>query len=146
MNKVNEANSYLSKLLINHVIKECQTSGATAGQVPENPISFSEPIYQSNIKSNNKFAKAGKYRESVRRHMKESGNGWSSVMEEVSSLERVLNDISELQYELKNCVRGAYSDCSTTKELSIYVKRLAQKLDEAGDDIASVQDDDDYID
>lgn len=89
-----------------------------------------------------KTSKKGKHTTESTKHMKESSDGWSDVADQ-TDLERVLNDLSQLQYEVKNCRRGAYTDCFTAQALSKYIERLATKLSDVADDIANIKEEDD---
>lgn len=89
-----------------------------------------------------KTSKKGKHTTESTKHMKESHDGWSDVADQ-TNLERVLDDLSQLQYEVKNCRRGAYTDCFTAQELSKYIERLATKLSDVADDIANIKEEDD---
>lgn len=52
--------------------------------------------------------------------------GWNE--EKVSDVNRVLQDAYDVQYELENCVRGAFTGCTTYQELGDYLKELAGRL------------------
>ena len=61
-------------------------------------------------------------------------DGWDTeTIEDVSGLMTTLESVSYLNYELKNTIRGAYSDAETYKDLGLYVKKLADELDSCGD-------------
>lgn len=53
-------------------------------------------------------------------------NGWNE--EKVSGVLEVLSDIYNLEYELKNCVRGCYTGAYTYEELQSYINQLADRL------------------
>lgn len=60
-------------------------------------------------------------------------DGWSEdILDEV---EGVLSDIEQLAYELRSCVRGAYTRCETREELSDYITNLANDLLDAAERI-----------
>ena len=70
---------------------------------------------------------------SSKNRLKESADdeedGWSEeILDEV---EGVLSDIEQLAYELRSCVRGAYTRCETREELSDYITHLAEDLMDA---------------
>lgn len=48
---------------------------------------------------------------------------WYDVME-------TLDELARVQYELKNCVKGAYTYCETDEQLADHIKKLAEKLAE----------------
>lgn len=57
-------------------------------------------------------------------------DGWNE--EQLGGVLSVLDDLYEISYELKNCVRGCYTGAHTYEELQSYIKRKAQQLvDEA---------------
>lgn len=53
-------------------------------------------------------------------------DGWNES--KLEGVLRVLDDIYDLQYELKNCVRGCYTRAHTYKELQEYINNLADSL------------------
>lgn len=60
-------------------------------------------------------------------------DGWSEeILDEV---EGVISDIEQLAYELRSCVRGAYTNCKTREELSDYITHLAEDLMDAAERI-----------
>ena len=68
-------------------------------------------------------------------------DGWASVY----GLKDTLDLIYNLTYELERCVRGVYTGAKTWKDLSDYIKELAQDLSDAADEMAGkpeVADDD----
>ena len=69
----------------------------------------------------------------------ESMEGWDD-WEEIEGLEDALYSIEDLAYELRNCVRGANTNCKTWAELSKYVVSLADALRGAGEDLKYKQD------
>lgn len=62
----------------------------------------------------------------------EDSDGWEG-WEDITDLEDAIDDIEQLAYELRSCVRGAYTGCNTWGELSEYIKGLANNLEAAGD-------------
>ena len=61
-------------------------------------------------------------------------DGWDTeTIEDVSGLMTTLESVSYLNYELKNTIRGAYSNAKTYKDLGLYVKNLADELTSCGD-------------
>lgn len=69
-------------------------------------------------------------------------DGWDG-WENVEGLEETLDSVEALTYELRSLVRGARTRCKTWSELSDYVKRLADDLSTAGENIAYLDDDSD---
>ena len=77
--------------------------------------------------------------------------GWNNG--NVYNVLEVTDKVYDLAYELKNCVRGAYTGCETYEDLQEYIRRLARELEEAADmmeltdDVCDVCDEcDDYDD
>ena len=67
----------------------------------------------------------------VKKALNESNDGWNDILSEFPEIEEVLSDIYDLQYELKNCVRGAYTNCDTYDELAQHMHELADALHDA---------------
>lgn len=67
-------------------------------------------------------------------------DGWN-LEEKMSELNCTLEDIESLIYELKNCVRGCYTGCTTYKELGEYIQELGQKLADEGDFVSEMEED-----
>lgn len=57
--------------------------------------------------------------------------GWNNG--NVYNVLEVTDKIYDLAYELKNCVRGAYTCCETYEDLQEYIRSLARELEEAAD-------------
>lgn len=57
-----------------------------------------------------------------------SDDGWDE--NELYDLIEVLEDIYNLQYEVKNSVRGAYTNATTYAELADHIEDLASRLEE----------------
>lgn len=72
----------------------------------------------------------------------ESMEGWDR-WDEIEGLESVLEDIENLAYELRNCIRGSGTRCKTWQELSKYVMNLADDLRYAGENIKYMKDEED---
>lgn len=64
-------------------------------------------------------------------------DGWE-LEDTESGLLDVINDLERVAYELKNCIRGAYTKCTTYKELAIYLKNKAEELDYEADALMSL--------
>jgi len=60
-------------------------------------------------------------------------DGWNK--DELYRLTTALEEAQALSYEINNCVRGCYSGARTYEELKAYVEKLANKFQEAADDI-----------
>lgn len=65
-------------------------------------------------------------------------DGWSEEVQE--TLEDVFTDLERLMYEVRNCVRGAYTHANTNDELSDYTKELAEELGSVADYLCDCED------
>jgi hypothetical protein len=54
-------------------------------------------------------------------------------------LSYVLAAISDLDYEIKHCVRGGNTGCKTYEELGDYIISLGEQLSEAGEDVKYIR-------
>ena len=63
-------------------------------------------------------------------------DGWDE--NELYDLIEVLDDIYNLQYEVKHCVRGAYTNATTYTELADYIEDLASRLEESASYVREV--------
>lgn len=63
----------------------------------------------------------------------ESRDGWNDDDDDLYELMEVLEEIYNLQYELKHCVRGAYTNCETYAEIGEHIQRLGERLIEQGE-------------
>lgn len=61
--------------------------------------------------------------------MKED-TGWG--LDNHTELNDVLTDISDMRYEILNCVRGCLTGCHIYKELGQYMCELSDKLEDIG--------------
>ena len=68
-------------------------------------------------------------------------DGWNE--DKVYEVLTVTDDIYSLAYELKNCIRGCYTGAHSYWELSNYICRLAERLQEAGENLADELEDED---
>ena len=69
--------------------------------------------------------------------------GWNKG--NVYNILEVTDKVYDLAYELKNCVRGAYTSCETYEDLQEYIRRLAHEFEEAADMMELTDDEcDDY--
>lgn len=67
------------------------------------------------------------------------GDGWSETVSRI--LYKPLAEAEDLIYEVQqndSISRGSYTNCETNKELSQYLKDLAEKLTDAADKIAAL--------
>ena len=63
----------------------------------------------------------------VKKALNEStGDGWD--LGDLDQLEEAFNEIERFMYEVRNCVRGAYSDCYTYAELAEKLRNIAESL------------------
>jgi len=56
-------------------------------------------------------------------------NGWN--LDEFDELNDVFGDIYDAKYEIENCIRGCYTNCSTYEELADYLDELGDRLQTA---------------
>jgi hypothetical protein len=57
--------------------------------------------------------------------------GWNEEVKEL--LREPFEKMSEMQYEIESCVKGAYTNANTPAELSFKLHQLAEQLMEASD-------------
>lgn len=70
----------------------------------------------------------------VKKVLNESAaDGWD--LGDLDQLEEAFNEIERFMYEVRNCVRGAYSDCYTYAELAEKLRNIAESLAMAADEI-----------
>lgn len=70
----------------------------------------------------------------VKKALNESAaDGWD--LGDLDQLEEAFNEIERFMYEVRNCVRGAYSDCYTYAELAEKLRNIAESLAMAADEI-----------
>ena len=73
----------------------------------------------------------------VKKVLNESaGDGWD--LDDVSSLEEALEEIESFMYEVRNCQRGAYTDCYTYAELAEKLRNISDSLSMAADEIENI--------
>lgn len=65
-------------------------------------------------------------------------DGWSEEVRDC--LEDVFSDLEKLMYEVRNCVRGCYTNANTNEELADYVAGLADRLASVADDLPNCED------
>ena len=61
-------------------------------------------------------------------------DGWN-LEGQVWPVDEVFGQLEELMYEVRNCVRGSYTGCKTYPELADYMRRLADNLKQAAEDV-----------
>ena len=64
-------------------------------------------------------------------------DGWSEEVRDC--LEDVFSDLERLMYEVRNCVRGCYTNANTNEELAEYVQSLAGELGSVADDLPNCE-------
>lgn len=67
----------------------------------------------------------------------EEEDGWYSIPE---SLTDFFDKFDELEYEVKNCVKGCNTGCKSYGALAEYISDLAEELSSIADDVQSVDD------
>ena len=60
--------------------------------------------------------------------------GWK-LAGHVWPVDEVFEELEGLMYEVRNCVRGSYTGCKTYPELADYMRKLADKLSQAAEDV-----------
>lgn len=53
-------------------------------------------------------------------------DGWSEEVQE--TLEGVFSNLESLMYEVRNCIRGSFTQANTNEELADYISLLAEEL------------------
>lgn len=76
--------------------------------------------------------------------LNESSDGWDEG--KLSDLSYILDKLANLQYEINNCVKGAYSHCTSYSELGEYIKDLGSELMDIADDVSEYVEEDDEED
>lgn len=72
--------------------------------------------------------------------LNESSDGWDES--KLYDLSEILDEIYNLQYEVQNTVRGAYTNAHTYEELGYYVRNLGSNLMDVGDEIMEMEEED----
>ena len=65
--------------------------------------------------------------------MDENEEGWGEEI--LDNLYEVFEKIDSLTYEVRHCVRGCYTRCTTNGELADYLRSLAGDLETAAGEI-----------
>ena len=63
----------------------------------------------------------------------EEVDGWGSEVEAITA--DILSDIDQLAYEIRNCVRGSYTNCDNVNDLADYIEYLGITLSEVSDEV-----------
>jgi hypothetical protein len=66
--------------------------------------------------------------------LEDINDGWE-LEDTESGLLDLFDDLQRVAYELKNCIKGSYTKCTTYKELSMYLKKKAEELNYEADAI-----------
>ena len=77
----------------------------------------------------------------IKRLNESYNDGWN--IDYLYGVKHILDDLNNINYEIDNCVRGAYSHAETYEELSYKLQDLANSLIDAAEDIADIVDEDD---
>ena len=73
----------------------------------------------------------------VKKALNESaGDGWD--LDGIDSLEEAFSEIESFMYEVRNCVRGAYTNCYTYVDLADKLHSIADSLSAAADEIENM--------
>ena len=88
----------------------------------------------------------------VKKTLNESaGDGWN--LSELYELDEAINEIESFIYEVRNCVRGAYTNCYTYADLADELRSIANSLSAVADEIENIpepdpedEDDEEYKD
>ena len=64
--------------------------------------------------------------ESEESEFEEDEDGWGDEVRE--QLELIISDGEDLFYEIKNCVRGSFTNCNTKSELADYLREYAENI------------------
>lgn len=71
----------------------------------------------------------------------EDSDGWNIVH---TSFNKVLDRINDLDYEVKNCIKGAYTNCYSYEELGEYIRQLGMDLMDSADEVSELSDDNEF--
>lgn len=73
----------------------------------------------------------------VKKALNESaGDGWD--LEDLDQLEEAFGEIESFIYEVRNCVRGAYTGCHTYEDLAEKLRNISDSLSMAADEIENM--------
>ena len=115
---------------------------------PENPDNWDRFAKESIKKVLTKYGKINEdydderllYKQQLSRKLNESSDGWDES--KLYDLSEILDEIYNLQYEVQNTVRGAYTNAHTYEELGYYVHNLGSNLMDIGDEIMEMEEED----
>ena len=96
-----------------------------------NPVTRVQPNKKAYDRKRDKKIEDESLEESV---LNESSDGWDES--KLDELKYILDKLENLNYEINNCVRGAYSYCKTYEELGHYISDLADSLGNIGEDVS----------
>lgn len=73
----------------------------------------------------------------VKKALNESaGDGWD--LGDLNQLEEAFDEIENFMYEVRNCVRGAYTGCYTYEELAEKLRNISDSLAMAAEEIENM--------
>lgn len=73
----------------------------------------------------------------VKKALNESaGDGWD--LRDLDQLEEAFSEIESFMYEVRNCQRGAYTDCYTYEDLAEKLRNISDSLSMAADEIENM--------
>ena len=81
--------------------------------------------------------------ESYKNLIFESDDGWNDQVQE--TLNDVISNLESFIYEIRNCVKGAYTRVETHSALADYIRNLAEDLTYAADEIENLPDDEENV-
>ena len=78
----------------------------------------------------------------VKKALNESaGDGWD--LGDLDQLEEAFGEIENFMYEVRNCVRGAYTGCYTYEELAEKLRNISDSLAMAAEEIENMSEPED---
>lgn len=97
---------------------------------------FMGRLYESRIQNTDETYTANASTEIKAYTFDETEDGWGEDIEE--ALSSVFARAEDLMYEVKNTVRGVYTDCETVEDLAGFIRQLASEFEEAADELESL--------
>jgi hypothetical protein len=67
-------------------------------------------------------------------------DGWDLEAAGIEGLDEVMEQTDSLLYELRNCIRGAYTEAENWAELGEYIKNLAADWENIGEVMIELND------